>query len=128
MAEAHHTARERRATATPTVAAPRTPLDKVRPTIAPTAPARHTMKVQERLTRTPTEVRLRVNTEKGLLTRTPMAARRRLNTEKARRIRMFTVVPLLGLTGKVRTTPARMATALRIIRQPLIMAIIRPPR
>src|SRR5437016_4499330 len=36
--------------------------------------------------------------------------------------------PLRGLTAKARTTPAPMATALRIIHPLRTMAIIRPPR
>src|SRR5207249_9210789 len=72
--------------------------------------------------------KLRVNTEKGRPTRTPMAAALQLNTGKERRIQMFTAAPLLPRTAKARTTPAPMATAPRIIRQPLIMAIIRLPR
>ena len=59
---------------------------------------------------------------------TPMAAPLQLNTGRARRIRMFTAAPLLPRMVKARTTPAPMVTALRIIRQPLIMAIIRLPR
>jgi hypothetical protein len=73
-------------------------------------------------------VKLRVNTEKGLLTRTPMAARRLLNTGRARRIPMFTAAPPLARTARVRITPAPMATALRIIRLPPTMDIIRPRR
>src|SRR5204863_2782731 len=46
----------------------------------------------------------------------------------ARRIRTSTAAPLPGLTGRVRTTPAPMATALPTIRRLLITAIIRPPR
>ena len=128
------------------VAAARTPPGKARPTIALTAPARHTMKAGARPTRTPmavkrranmakarrirmpTAVKLRVNTEKGRLTRTLMAAPLQLNTGRVRRIRMFTAAPLLPRMVKARTTPAPMVTALRIIRQPLIMAIIRLPR
>ena len=41
---------------------------------------------------------------------------------------MFTAAPLRPRMVKARTTPAPMVTALRIIRQPLIMAIIRLPR
>ena len=78
--------------------------------------------------RMPTAVKLPVNTEKGRLTRTPMAAPLQLNTGRARRIRMFTAAPLLPRMVKARITPAPMVTALRIIRQPLIMAIIRLPR
>src|SRR5207249_6481611 len=128
MVAARPTAMDRRATATHTVAAVRTPLDKARPTIAPTVPARHTMKAGARLTRTPMAVKRRANTEKGRPTRTPMAAALQLNTGKERRIQMFTAAPLLPRTAKARTTPAPMATAPRIIRQPLIMAIIRLPR
>ena len=88
-----------------------------------------TMKAAEaRLTRTPMAGKRRVNTGKARLTQTPMAALLRLNTGRARRIRTFTVGPLLALMVKARTTPAPMVTALRIIRQPLIMAIIRLPR
>ena len=137
---------DRRATATPMAAAARTPPDKARPTIALTAPARHTMKAGARPTRTPMAAKrranmakarrirmpmaakLRVNTEKGRLTRTLMAAPLQLNMGRVRRIRMFTAAPLLPRMVKARTTPAPMVTALRIIRQPLIMAIIRLPR
>src|SRR5207249_885828 len=42
--------------------------------------------------------------------------------------RMFMEGPLRGLTAKVHITPVPMVTALRIIRRPLIMAIIRLPR
>ena len=128
MVAARHTAMDRRATATPTVAAARTPPGKARPTIALTAPARHTMKAEARPTRTPMAAKRRANTEKERLTRTLMAAPLRLNTGRARRIRMFTAAPLLARMVKARTTPAPMVTALRIIRQPLIMAIIRLPR
>src|SRR6266567_766813 len=110
MAGARHTATDRPATATPTVAAHRTPPDKARPTIALTAPAHHTTTVEVRPTPTPMAVKLRANTGKVQRTRMPTAARRRLNTEKAR------------------TTPAPMATALRTIHLLPTTAIIRPPR
>src|SRR5436190_1673640 len=128
MAGARHTATDRRATATPTVAARRTPLDKVRPTIALTAPAHHTTTVEVRPTRTPMAVKLRANTGKVQRTRMPTAARRRLNTEKAPPIRMFMEGPLRGLTEKARITPALMATAQRTIHLLPTTAIIRPPR
>src|SRR6266404_5684174 len=149
MVAARPTAMDRRATATHTVAAARTPPAKARPTIAPTAQARHTMKAGARLTRTPmavkhranmgkarrirmpTAVKLRVNTEKGRLTRTPMEARLQLNTGRARRIRTFMEGPLRGLMEQVHITRLHMA------RQPTLpptihllptMAIIRLPR
>jgi hypothetical protein len=79
---ARHTGMDRLATATPTVAAARTPPDKARPTIVLTAPARHTMKAGARPIRMPTAVKLRVNTGKARHTRTLTGARRRLNMEK----------------------------------------------
>src|SRR5438552_3932102 len=128
MVAARHIAMDQRAIATPTVAAPRTPLDKARPTIAPTAPAHHTTTVEAQLTRMLMMVRLRANTAKGRLTRTPMGAALQLNTGRARRIRTFMEVPLRGITEKVHITPVPMVTALRIIHPPPTMAIIRPPR
>src|SRR5260370_13831512 len=119
---------DRGATKTVMAPVPHTPPDRAPATTAPTARERHLAKVEARPTRTRMAVKRRVNTEKGRLTRTPMAAALQLNTGRARRIRTFMEGPLRGLTEKVRPTPAPMATALRIIRRPLIMAIIRPQR
>src|SRR6266516_3093924 len=110
MVAARRTAMDPRAIATPTVAAPRTPQDKVRPTIAPMAPALHITMAEARLTRT------------------PMAVKLRANTGKVRRIRIPMAVLLQRPTARARITPAPMATAQRIIHQPPTMAIIRPPR
>src|SRR5438105_8382195 len=120
MVAARHTAMDRRATATPTVAAHRTQPDKARPTIAPTASARHTTTVEVRLTRTPMAVKLRVNTEKGRLTRTPMEAPLQLNTGRARLIRTFMEGPLRGLMEQVHITRLHMA------RQPTLPPTIHP--
>src|SRR5438874_6175949 len=128
MVATRPTAMDRRATATHTVAAARTPPDKARPTIALTAPARHTMKAEARPTPTPTAVKRRVNTAKERRTQIPTAVRRRLNTEKAPPIRMSMEGPLPGLTEKARITPALMATAQRTIHLLPTTAIIRPPR
>src|SRR5436309_15971841 len=110
MVAARHTAMDRRATATPTAAAHRTPPDRARPTIAPTARARHTTTAEVRPTRTPT------------------AGPRPVHMDRARLIPMFTAALPPAPMARARTTPVPMATALPTIHPPPIMGIIRPPR